>query len=118
MIKTLSATIIATSILLASAAAEPDYEAEAKRAIEAFDLTGMVAAVMVDGEVVYIDAFGKAEEGTNRPVTTEMLFPIASISKAFTTMALAILVDRGDVEWDKPVKTYVPEFKMSDPWVT
>jgi len=118
MIKTLSATIIATSILLASAAAESDYEAEARRAIEAFDLTGMVAAVIIDGEIVYFDAFGKAEEGTNRPVTTEMLFPIASISKAFTTMALAILVDRGEVEWDKPVRTYIPEFEMSDPWIT
>jgi len=118
MMKTLSAIIVATFVLLATAAAEPDYKAEAQRVIEAFDLTGMVAAVMVDGEIVYIDAFGKAEEGTNRPVTTEMLFPIASISKAFTTTALAILVDRGEVEWDTPVKAYIPEFEMSDPWIT
>lgn len=95
-----------------------NYEAELQRTAAAYDTTGMVAAVMVEGEVVYQGALGLAQEGTNRPVTTDMLFPIASISKAFTTTALAILVDRGQVEWDAPIRSYIPEFAMWDPWVS
>ncbi|MFN2100160.1 serine hydrolase [Altererythrobacter sp. MF3-039] len=96
----------------------PDFATDMQRTIQAFDSTGMVAAVMVDGEVVFHAASGLAEEGTERAVTQDMLFPIASISKAFTTTALAILVDRGEVEWDAPIRTYVPEFSMWDPWVS
>ncbi|WP_271077366.1 serine hydrolase [Aurantiacibacter sp. MUD61] len=96
----------------------PDFDLAMQRTMAAYDSTGMVAAVQVDGELVYLGAAGLAEEGTNRPVTEDMLFPIASISKAFTTTALAILVDRGEVEWDAPIRTYIPEFAMWDPWVS
>lgn len=95
-----------------------DYEAELQRTLEGYDSTGMVASVLIDGEMVYLGALGTAEEGSNRPVTTDMAFPIASISKAFTTTALAILVDRGKVDWDAPVRRYIPEFAMYDPWVS
>ena len=114
----LAALFITTSLATAAASEALDYKSEAERAIEAFDATGMIAAVMIDGEVVYLDAFGKANEVTDEPVTTDMLFPIASISKAFTATALAILVDRGLVQWDAPIKTYIPKFEMYDPWVT
>lgn len=99
------------------AGAQPDYDDYLRRTMDAYDSTGMVAAVMVDGRTVYTGARGKAEEGTQRRVTRDTLFPIASISKAFTTTALAILVDREQVDWDAPVKTYIPEFAMWDPWV-
>ncbi|WP_324828056.1 serine hydrolase [Qipengyuania zhejiangensis] len=96
----------------------PDYEGEARRIVDALDATGMVAAVMVDGKVVYTGSFGVLEEGSDNPVTPDTLFPIASISKAFTTTALAILVDRGELDWDDPVRKYIPEFAMYDPWVS
>ncbi|MEL7728801.1 serine hydrolase [Citromicrobium bathyomarinum] len=95
-----------------------DYDAALRRTVQAYDSTGMVAAVSIDGETVWDGAQGLAEEGTQRPVTQDMLFPIASISKAFTTTALAILVERGSVKWDEPIRTYIPEFAMSDPWVS
>lgn len=96
----------------------PDFAAEARRAIDVFNATGMVAAVTIDGEVVFEQAFGKADENTDAPFTTDTVVPIASISKAFTSTALAILVDRKLVEWDEPIQTYIPEFKMYDPWVS
>lgn len=96
----------------------PDYAAEARRVVETFDATGMIAIAMIEGKIVYQGAFGLAEAGTERPVTSDMLFPIGSISKAFTATALALLVDRGTIEWDAPITTYIPEFNMHDPWVT
>ncbi|KLE36011.1 hypothetical protein AAW00_01250 [Aurantiacibacter luteus] len=95
-----------------------DYDEALARTVAAYDSTGMVGAVMVDGEVVWTGVAGLAEEGTTRLVTEDMLWPIASISKAFTTASLAILVDRGEVEWDAPVRTYIPEFAMWDLWVS
>ena len=117
---TTPAPVVEAPVLPVAEAPAPDfdYDAALRRTALAYDTTGMVAAVMVDGDVVYEGAVGLAEEGTNRPVTTDMLFPIASISKAFTTTALAILVDRGQVGWDEPVRSYIPEFAMWDPWVS
>ena len=91
---------------------------EAERIVGGMGATGMTAAVLIDGKVVYSGALGKIEAGKPAPVTPETLFPIASISKAFTTTALAILVDEGKLSWDDPVRKYIPEFAMYDPWVS
>jgi len=102
----------------ATDAAQPDFDLAARRAIEAYDATGLTVAVMEDGKLSFVGAYGVLRQGKRKKVTEDTLFPIASISKAFTTTALAILVDRGQVDWDAPVKTYIPEFAMWDPWVT
>ena len=109
---------LAAAPLAAHDIAQPNYEAEAKRIMEGLQATGMTAAVTKDGKVVYSGQFGTIEEGSGKPVTADTLFPIASISKAFTTTALAMLVDQGKLGWDDPVRKYVPEFGMYDPWVS
>jgi CubicO group peptidase (beta-lactamase class C family) len=96
----------------------PSFEAEAKRAMQAYASTGMVLSVMQPNKPITVLAFGKSDEVKGNAVTTDTLFPIASISKAFTSTALAILVDRGLVEWDAPIRNYIPEFAMYDPWVS
>ncbi len=101
-----------------AASAEPNYEADGQRIMDGLHATGMTAAVLKDGKAVYLGQFGTLEYGSDKPVTEDTLFPIASISKAFTTTALAMLVDEGKLDWDDPVRKYIPEFQMSDPWVT
>ena len=108
---------LASPLCAQEPAAAVDFADNARRAMEAYDATGMTAAVMVDGKVVFETALGTVEEGSGQPVTRDTLFPIASISKAFTTTALAILVDRGQIAWDDPVRKHIPEFAMYDPWV-
>jgi CubicO group peptidase (beta-lactamase class C family) len=51
-------------------------------------------------------------------VTTRTLFAIGSATKAFTTMSLALLADEGKVDWDTPVRTYLPGFALHDPFAT
>jgi Beta-lactamase class C and other penicillin binding proteins len=96
----------------------PDYAAEARRIMGGLGATGMTAAVLIDGKVAYSGAYGKIEEGRPDLVTPDTLFPIASISKAFTATALAMLVDEGKLGWDDTVRKYIPEFAMYDPWVS
>src|SRR5712692_1604920 len=48
----------------------------------------------------------------------QTLFPIASCTKAFTTASLAILADQGKLNWDTPVREYIPSFKLYDPFAS
>ncbi|MXP27267.1 serine hydrolase [Porphyrobacter algicida] len=98
--------------------ATPDYDAEALRIMKGVDATGFTGAVAIDGKIVYSGAHGLLEYGKPGKVTQKTLFPIASITKAFTTTALAMLVDEGKLSWDDPVRKYIPEFAMYDPWVS
>jgi CubicO group peptidase (beta-lactamase class C family) len=85
---------------------------------EHYDLPGLALGVIQDGEVIYRRTAGKARVDTGEPITPDTLFKIASNSKAMTTALLARLVDRGKLRWDDPVVKYLPQFKMSDPWIT
>jgi serine-type D-Ala-D-Ala carboxypeptidase len=63
------------------------------------------------GEVVHDIAMGFIDPETKtRPVDTETLFDLASVTKLFTTTAFMILVEQGDVSVDDPVRSVLPEF--------
>ena len=81
-------------------------------------MPGMAVSVVYDGKVYYAAGSGIARIGSESAVTEDTLFQIASVSKAFTAAALALLVDEGKVQWDAPVIDYLPEFRLYDPWVT
>jgi CubicO group peptidase (beta-lactamase class C family) len=79
---------------------------------------GMAVAVIKDDKVVHAKGYGIRELGKPDPVDADTVFAIASNSKAFTTGALAILVDEKKLSWDDKVSKYLPDFQMYDPWVT
>jgi CubicO group peptidase (beta-lactamase class C family) len=93
-------------------------DASIERTMTEFGVPGMSVSVVHQGEVVYSRGHGIREIGSDAPVSDRTLFLIASVSKAFTAAALAILVDEGRLAWDNPVIDYLPEFRMQDPWVT
>jgi CubicO group peptidase (beta-lactamase class C family) len=68
--------------------------------------------------VVYAKGFGFRDVENKVPVTTDTIFAIGSISKSFTSLIFATLNDEGRVEWDKPVRTYLPTFQVDDPIAT
>ncbi|MGA9574972.1 MAG: serine hydrolase [Lysobacterales bacterium] len=90
----------------------------AGRAMSAFDVPGMAIGIVKGDKVLLSKGYGVREIGKPGPVDSETLFKIASNSKAFTTAALAVLVDEGVIAWDGLVIDYLPEFRMHDPWVT
>ncbi len=89
---------------------------EGRKAIqEAMESLGAasVSVALVDSErVIWSEAFGKADRDTGVDATTETLYSLCSISKMFATVAVMILVERGDVALDEPLVTYVPEFSI------
>ncbi len=83
-----------------------------------WQLPGLAIAIVKDGELIFSQGFGKRNVAQNLDVTPDTLFAIASCTKAFTATALGILVDEGKLEWDKPVRNYLPTFKMHDTFAT
>ena len=90
----------------------------AARARREFDVPGIAVAIVKDGNVVLARGYGVRKQGESAPVTAQTLFRIASNTKAFTTAALAMLVDEGKIRWDDPVIDHLPGFQLYDPYVT
>lgn len=112
----ISSCLFATALM--AAPSKQSIDETILRAMAEFQVPGMAVSVVYDGELFYSAGHGIREIGTKSKVDDQTLFQIASVTKAFTTAALAILVDEGKLGWDDPVIDYLPEFRMYDPWVT
>jgi CubicO group peptidase (beta-lactamase class C family) len=102
------------------AAAEPPVDTAAvdrivQDALRSWDVPGVAVAIVRDDEVVYLKGFGVRALGRKDPVTPDTVFPIASCTKAFTTTAMAMLVDEGKLSWDDPVRKHLDYFHLADP---
>lgn len=75
------------------------------------DIPGLAVAIVAGGKVVHARGFGIAD-GSGRPVTADTPFQLASMSKAFTAVAIMQLVEEGGVELDAPVERYLPWFRV------
>jgi CubicO group peptidase (beta-lactamase class C family) len=79
-----------------------------------FDVPGCSVAVVKGGELLATFASGERDREGKKPVTADTLFAIGSSTKAFTTLVLATLVAEGSLEWDTPVRRWLPEFALHD----
>jgi CubicO group peptidase (beta-lactamase class C family) len=109
----------AVVVLAASVCPAQDYvDRVVERARSTFDVPGIAVAIVKDGRVVLAKGYGVRKTGDAAPVTEHTLFRIASNTKAFTSAALAILVDQKRIGWDDPVTQHLPAFQLYDPYVT
>ncbi|MDH5433628.1 MAG: serine hydrolase [Gammaproteobacteria bacterium] len=83
-----------------------------------YQVPGISVGIMENGQIIHQKSYGIANLKTQQPVDVNTIFKIASNSKAFTSAALAILVEQEKLSWDDKVVDYLPEFKTYDPWVT
>jgi CubicO group peptidase (beta-lactamase class C family) len=110
--------LLATALCPAQDSVEKVVDNVAERARKEFDVPGIAVAIVKDGNVVLAKGYGVRRQGESAPVTAQSLFRIASNTKAFTTAALAMLVDEGKIRWDDPVTEHMPGFQLYDPYVT
>src|SRR5215469_5121920 len=102
----------------AFAAPPADTDLYVARAMKVFGVPGLSLAVVENSRITLAKGYGVKEIGTNKMVDAHTAFPIGSESKAFTTAALAILVDHGKLKWSDLVKDHLPGFQMYDPYMT
>lgn len=74
------------------------------------DVGGIAAGVVLDGDLVWARAFGRADRERGTPMGSATILRVGSISKTVTAALLMRLVDRGVVSLDDPVTRYLPEF--------
>jgi CubicO group peptidase (beta-lactamase class C family) len=79
---------------------------------------GLGVAVVHDGEVVLARGYGYRDLEGQVPVTADTLFAIGSNTKSFTVTALGMLATEGALDWEKPVREYMPDFRLHDPHAT
>jgi len=94
------------------------FDAYIQRVMQTFTVPGLSVAIVKDGKVVLAKGYGVRRMGERAPADARTRFGIASNTKLFTATALALLVEEGKIEWDKPVVDYLPAFAMSNPYVT
>ncbi len=99
-------------------AAPADLDAYVASSMKTFNVPGMAVAIVKDGKVLVAKGYGVRKLGDPTPVDEFTLFGIGSNTKAFTTAALATLVDEGKLAWDDPVYQRLPGFVMYDPYVS
>ena len=107
-----------TAEIVAGAAAEAlggkasaAIDASLRGAVERNDVPGVVALVTDRERVLYRSAFGVADVSTGRPLTSDALFRIASMTKPITSVALMQLLEQGRIGLDDPAEKYLPELK-------
>lgn len=108
---------LAPSFLSAQSSEPPalqGFDAFAQSVMAEWKVPGLAIAVVKEGAVVYARGFGYRDVAQKLPVTPHTIFGIGSCSKAFTAVTMGILVDEGKLEWDKPVREYLPAFRLSD----
>jgi CubicO group peptidase (beta-lactamase class C family) len=96
----------------------PELDRLAVDALADWKVPGAALAVVQDGKLVLAKAYGQCDVAANLPATTATQFVICSITKSFTATAVAILHNEGRLDWTKPVRDYIPEFRLHDPVAT
>src|SRR5947209_4047376 len=113
--------IACLSLLLASNAAAQQssvdqklqgFDAYMAQVLKDWNAPGIGVGIVVKDKLVFAKGYGYRDYGKKLPYTPNTLQPIASNTKLFTATVAGLLVTDGKLDWDKPVKNYVPSIKF------
>ncbi|RIK37180.1 MAG: hypothetical protein DCC58_18300, partial [Chloroflexi bacterium] len=82
------------------------------------DSPGCALGVVKDGELVYARGYGMSNLEHGVPITPSSIFHIASISKQFTALSIALLHLEGALSLDDDIRRFVPEIPSYGPTIT
>ncbi len=82
--------------------------------VSQYGATSVQYAMIEDGEIVLSGSKGVYDKAENKAIESYNMYGVGSISKTYTAAAVMKLVDEGKVDIDKPLTTYLKDFKMAD----
>ena len=119
------AALVVLALCFAAVAQSSRAEAELSAAVDKLfaqwdkpDSPGCALGVIRDGRFVHKRGYGSANLDHNIPLSTSSVFYIASTSKQFTAMSIALLARQGAISLDDDIRKYVPELPRYDTPVT
>ena len=116
-LKRIAGTLLISIFLLSQANAQINAQLKIidqfiQKNIDKNHIPGLSIAIVDKNQVVFSKGYGK--DGNGKAIISSTPFAIASLSKAFTAMAIMQLVEAGKINLDEPIKKYIPSFKMAD----
>lgn len=109
----MAAALIAGALISETRAAPPEIPEVSGRMrsfVDAGEIAGAVTLVAEPDKLVHLSAVGMADIGTQKAMTADAVFWIASMSKPVTATAVMMMRDEGKLSVDDPVSKYLPEF--------
>lgn len=79
------------------------------------DSPGIAVGIVHNGKLIHSRGYGMANRNHDVPIDSTTVFEIASVTKSFTTAAIALLLDDGEVNLDDDIRKYIPELPKVDP---
>ena len=113
-----TAPVVVKNIPLPMAAAREAYIAEFKAYVETKlvpRVPGLAVAVIADGKVKVLQAYGVKKIGGADAINTDTAFRLASVSKTIAGTAAGVLVNDGLINWDTPITSVLPNVEFSNP---
>ncbi|MGD8340331.1 MAG: serine hydrolase domain-containing protein, partial [Gammaproteobacteria bacterium] len=105
-------SILTPSLLPAAELADPEaIERFLADAVSAHELPGLVALITDEDEVLYVSAHGQRDVAGEKPMTTDTIFRIASMTKPIAATAIMMLVEEGKLSLDDPIGDYVEDLR-------
>ncbi len=95
-----------------------DLDELVNKYLKDWNVPGVGISVVKNGKIILAKGYGYRDVDGKLPVTENTLFAIGSCTKAFTAIDNCILVQKGELNLDKPVINYMPTFKMYNDYVT
>jgi len=84
---------------------------EVQRAVDQNRIAGAVTLVVRHGKVAWLKAQGMQDREAAKPMQTDSIFRLCSMTKAITSLAVMMLYEEGRFQLDDPISLYIPEFK-------
>lgn len=89
-----------------------DFDKTVEKILKDWNVPGCGIGIVVNDKLVFAKGYGYRDLEKKLPVTPNTLFQIASNTKLFTATTIGFLVEEGKLDWDKPIKKYVPQIQF------
>src|SRR5205809_5998096 len=87
-------------------------DAYMEKLVKDWNVPGIGVGVVVTDRLVFAKGYGYRDYGRKLPFTPQTTVPIASNTKLFTAVAAGLLVEEGKLDWDRPVREFVPGIRF------
>lgn len=94
------------------------FEPYVEKTLAEWKIPGAAVAIVDKDNIVFMRGFGVRSLTTKEPVDTRSVFRIGSLSKGFAAELTGIMVERGYLDWDDKVTSYLPKVKLASPQST